>query len=194
MAPSSCTEVALDADAALLRIARRSLECGVRTGTPRLPAEGELVAELAAPAGAFVTLTRDGHLRGCIGTLQAQYPLAHTVATAACDAGLRDPRFPAVHEAELQALRIEIAVLGPLCALAVDSRAELLARLRPGEDGLLLRDGARQATFLPKVWELLPEAELFLEQLWAKAQLPARHWSAQLRCYRYAARSFGEAP
>lgn len=191
MAPSSSTEL-LDSGGELLRIARRSLEHGVRTGRPRLPPIDCLPAELAAPAGAFVTLTRQGRLRGCIGTVQASDPLGHTVAAAACDAALEDPRFPAVCEAELGALRVEVSVLGPLCEIEANSHAELVALLRPGEDGVLLREGRHRATFLPVVWESLPEAELFLEQLWAKARLPARHWSPALRCYRYSARRFAE--
>jgi len=193
MAPSPCIELAATERDLLLRIARAALAGAVDAGAAAPPwAENDLPPALTRPAGAFVTLSRERRLRGCIGALESTGTLARTVADAARDAALRDPRFPAVTAAELPDVRVEVSVLSSLQPLQVDSHDALLAALRPGSDGLLIIDGEYRATFLPKVWEQLPTADLFLAQLLAKAGLPAGHWSAAMRCLRYTAVSFGE--
>lgn len=141
---------------------------------------------LAAPGASFVTLHRnDGALRGCIGSIEARRPLATDVAANARAAALEDSRFEPVDVGELAELMLEVSVLSPLTPLAAASRAELLAALRRGVDGLLLEAGARRATFLPSVWEQLPEAERFLAQLERKAGLPVGGWPRGLRVFRY---------
>jgi len=148
--------------------------------------------ELDTPRAVFVTLTQARRLRGCIGTLEPVAPLAQAVVQAAISAALHDPRFPRLQVEELEQTRIEVSVLGPMAPLAADCRETLLAALEPGADGLMLEDRRHRATFLPKVWEQLPEPREFLEQLFAKAGLPGDHWSPTLRFHRYRTLTFGE--
>jgi AmmeMemoRadiSam system protein A len=140
----------------------------------------------------FVTLTRSARLRGCIGTLEPVTPLAIAVADSAHGAAYRDPRFPPMRPDELERTTIEISVLTATRPLAAASREVLLERLRPGVDGLVLQDGRHRSTFLPKVWEQLPDPREFLAQLLAKAGLPADHWSPTLQLHRYGALTFGD--
>lgn len=128
---------------------------------------------LAAPGACFVTLTLRGDLRGCMGSLVPVRPLIDDVRENALAAAFRDPRFAPLSAAEWPHVRVSIAVLGPTRPLRARSRAALLSQLRPGEDGLVLQapDG-RRATFLPAVWEQLPDGNEFLDHLLAKAGLP----------------------
>lgn len=143
---------------------------------------------------AFVTLKAAGQLRGCIGTLEAHSPLAEVVSDCAVGAALRDPRFPAVTAVELDAITISISVLAAPQALPVVDRDDLLMQLRPGSDGLVVHAGHRQATFLPQVWEQLPDPVSFVDQLLQKAGLPDGHWPAGMRFQRYQSVSFSEPP
>lgn len=143
--------------------------------------------------GAFVTLTLRQQLRGCIGTLEASEPLAETVADCARGAALRDPRFRPVREEELAELDLEVSVLTIPQAMRISERSDLLQQLRPRTDGLLLEHGRRRSTFLPQVWEQLPEPEVFLSQLLEKAGLPADYWSGGLRFSRYQSTSFRQS-
>jgi AmmeMemoRadiSam system protein A len=140
----------------------------------------------------FVTLTRETRLRGCIGTIQPSGPLVRAVAESAYSAAFRDPRFPQLQVEELAGTSIEISVLSPMEPLAAASRDALVAVLQPGVDGLLLEDGRYRSTFLPKVWEQLPDPDAFLDQLFLKAGLPAGHWSPSLRVHRYQTLTFSE--
>lgn len=187
MAHLPCIELSAADARALLGIARQSIRHGLSMGSTLDVDTGSLPASLGATVGVFVTLTRDGKLRGCIGSLSPASPLAQEVADAAYGAAFDDPRFPGLLRRELEGLAIEISLLSEMVPLAVSSREQLLATLRPGEDGLLLEDGRRRSTFLPKVWEQLPSPEAFVEQLLAKAGLPVNHWSATLRLHRYTA-------
>jgi len=176
----------------LLRSARRSIERGIDTAAPLQLDIDELEPVLREPAAVFVTLTRAGELRGCIGSLQALDALAQAVANAAFNAALRDPRFVRVGVAELDKITIEISVLSKLQSWQPDSRESLLQGLRPGVDGLLIEDRGQRATFLPQVWEKIPSAERFVGQLMLKAGLPARHWSSSIQLHRYQTLSFVE--
>lgn len=164
---------------ALLRLARDTLEIhfGLRRDEHPLP---DLPA-LTAPGASFVTLTQDGRLRGCIGSLQAWRPLADDVRDHARNAALHDPRFAPLDVTELARTRIEVSTLSPPQPLRCNDEAELLARLRPGQDGVILSAGRHCATFLPQVWEQLPEPGEFVAQLKRKAGLAADYWSAQVR-------------
>jgi AmmeMemoRadiSam system protein A len=147
-------------------------------------------AEAGAPwlreAGAcFVTLTRAGALRGCIGTLEAHRPLRDDVRANAVAAAVRDPRFAPLGLHELDHTEVEVSLLSPMQALPFDSEGEALARLRPGVDGLVFEFGGRRSTFLPQVWEQLPDAPTFMAQLKRKAGLPADFWHAGVRLQRY---------
>lgn len=165
----------------LLDLARRSIAHGLRHGQPLPPALAGQAPFLAEHRASFVTLTRDGQLRGCIGRLEAVRPLGADVADNAFAAAFRDPRFAPVRQEEFDALRLTVAVLTPPEPLPVRDEAELLAHLTPGEHGLILEFGAHRATFLPKVWEQLPEPAEFLAHLKCKAGLPADFWSAAIR-------------
>jgi AmmeMemoRadiSam system protein A len=176
----------------LIRIARDSLTTTVRTGTPLLPDAADLGPGIAVVRASFVTLRTDGELRGCTGSLEAVAPLGIDVARATSHSALADPRFPPVTDDELQGIRIEISVLSPLEPVPALDEQELLARLEPGVDGLVLALGHRRATFLPKVWEQLPDAAAFVRELRRKAGLPPAFWSSALEVYRYRTETFGE--
>lgn len=140
---------------------------------------------LAVPGATFVTLTQDGALRGCIGSLAAWRPLHEDVSENAVTAALHDPRFPKLRVPELPYTRIEVSLLSPLSELAFTSEQDALAQLRPGIDGVVLRCKTARGTFLPQVWDSLPEPRDFLAQLKCKAGLPADFWSDALRLERY---------
>lgn len=192
MPPSLCIELDETERAALLDIARRSIAHGLDQGRALNVDTAGLGEHLAAPAAVFITLTRDGDLRGCIGSLQALEPLARAVANSAFNAAFRDPRFAALGADELDAIRIEISVLSKMEPIAAESREALLDALQPGIDGLLLEDRGYRSTFLPKVWEKIASPAEFLEHLCLKAGLGARHWSDTIRFHRYRALSFAE--
>ena len=180
----------------LLLLARRSIRHGLDTGAA-LPVDLTTQPEaLRADGAAFVTLHLGGALRGCIGHLEPIQPLASDVADNAFAAAFRDPRFPPVCDAEFDDLHIEISVLTPSQPITFDSEDELLAALRPGIDGVILAEtgtgGERRGTFLPSVWEQLPQPRDFLRHLKLKAGLSPDHWSDQIRAWRYGTEAFGE--
>ncbi len=163
----------------LLELARQALELGVR-GQPLPPLVPEALTDtLRAPGASFVTLTKGGQLRGCIGTLAAYRPLAEDVRQHAIAAALEDYRFPPVSEAELPEVQIEISRLTPPRPLAYQTPEQLLEQLHPGVDGVVLRSGMRRATFLPQVWEKLPRPEDFLNQLCLKMGAPPDLWQRE---------------
>ncbi len=192
MAPSFCIELDAGQRRQLLGIARQSIGHGLRGIGPLPVAEDGLAGVLKARLGVFVTLTRNEALRGCIGSLQSIEPLARSVANSAYSAAFEDPRFTRLRVHEAEEVEVDISVLSPLEPIQVGSRRELLDLLQPGTDGLLLEDLRHRSTFLPKVWEQLPDPGQFLDQLLAKAGLPEHHWSATIRFQRYHTVSFSE--
>ena len=150
------------------------------------------VRELGEPGATFVTLTQNGQLRGCIGSLEAHRPLATDVAENARAAAFRDPRFAPLGKDEFARTRVEVSLLTPPEPFPVADEADALARLRPRIDGLILSYGRRRATFLPQVWESLPEAHQFIAQLKLKAGLPADFWHQQITLARYGVRKWKE--
>lgn len=160
----------------LLKIARQAVENAVK-GQP-LPELNlnELPPALAALGASFVTLTVDGRLQGCIGTLDAYQPLAKDVQEHAVAAALQDFRFSPVKPADLSLIRIEVSALAPHVQLPYSDPLDLVAKLRPGIDGVILQDGLRKATFLPQVWEKLPVPEEFLTHLCMKMGVPGDRW------------------
>lgn len=183
------------ADAArLIEIAEASLAHGLSHGRAlRLDPAVESSA-LQALGASFVTLrTADQALRGCIGTLEPTRALAVDVAENAYRAGFHDPRFDPLSPAEASGIELHLSLLNEPERLVVRCEAELLAQLRPGEDGLILRLGERRATFLPEVWEALPEPVDFLRALQRKAGLPPGHWSERLEVFRYSTTSIRAA-
>jgi uncharacterized protein len=160
----------------LLKLARQAMEAAVR-GEKLAPLDWHaLPARLRQPGATFVTLTRQGELRGCIGALEAHQSLAEDVCDHAMAAASQDYRFHPVQPAELPEIAIEVSHLTPPADLAYDSPQDLLLKLRPGVDGVTLIDGWQRATFLPQVWEKLPDPLLFLNQLCMKMGASPDHW------------------
>lgn len=158
-----------------------------------LPARAQQAAAfLAEPGASFVTLRSRGELRGCIGTLRAQRPLGEDVAHNARAAAFADPRFAPLARDEFDAVRIEVSLLTEPVPLQAAGEDQLTAMLRPYVDGVVLEFGARRSTFLPQVWESLPDGRRFLAQLKRKAGLPADFWSDQIRISRYTVRKWSE--
>lgn len=158
---------------------------------PPVPSEGVFSQNGAA----FVTLhTKPDHdLRGCIGTIAAYRPLGDDIAAHAVDAAVGDPRFNAMTAGELESVEIEISVLSEPKELSYRSVDELLEALRPGIDGVVIKHGGYSATFLPTVWEQLPDKELFLAHLCQKAGLPHDFYTTgKLTVYLYQSEVFSE--
>lgn len=147
---------------------------------------------LGEPGACFVTLMHDGALRGCIGSLLAQRALGDDVRANALAAAFHDPRFAPLQALELDRTAIEVSLLSPMQPLHHDSERSALAQLRPGIDGVVFEYGARRSTFLPQVWEQLPEVEVFMAQLKHKAGLPADFWHTGVRLQRYTVQKWKE--
>jgi AmmeMemoRadiSam system protein A len=184
----------LDLGRSLVTIARRAI--GAELGQPgdrddecaqaRHPA-------LDAPGATFVTLLKHGVLRGCIGTLEARRPLGVDVRVNAVAAAFTDPRFPRLGADEFMSTSVEVSLLSPPEPMMLDGEQALLAQLRPGIDGVVLAFADRRATFLPQVWDTLPEPADFLAELKRKAGLPADFWSADVRLSRYGVSKWRES-
>lgn len=179
--------------AQLLRVARESIKTGLLSGRPSPVNPAEYSETLQREGAAFVTLHKHGDLRGCIGSLEPHRPLVLDVAEHAFDAAFRDPRFPPVTKHELPDIALHIAVLTPMEPIPCDSEEDLLRKVRPGQDGLVIQEGEHRGTFLPAVWETLPEPRRFLKHLKQKAGLPQDYWSDTLVFYRYETIAIDEA-
>ncbi len=140
---------------------------------------------LEEPGATFVTLTRHGQLRGCIGSLEAWRGVGEDVSSNARSAAFRDPRFPPVRADEVRDLRVEVSLLSDTTPIDFVDEADAVAQLRPGVDGVVLSAAGRRGTFLPQVWEQLPEPVEFLAHLKRKAGLPVSHWGPDVRLERY---------
>jgi AmmeMemoRadiSam system protein A len=147
-------------------------------------------AWLQKPGACFVTLEFGAQLHGCIGTIEARRPLVEDVRRNAVLAAFEDPRSRPLRVDELATIDVAVAVLGPLAPLPFTDERHALAQLRPAIDGLLLRWRARRGVFLPKVWDTLPTAKAFLDQLKRKAGLPIDFWADDLTLERFEVRSF----
>ena len=156
--------------------------------------DSQALTETLQQVGAsFVTLTKRGELRGCIGSLEGRRPLAEDVRDNAISAAFHDPRFPPVTPDELQDLRVEVSVLSTPQPLAYDGADDLMSKLRPGVDGVVIESGWKRATFLPQVWEKIPDPKQFLEFLCRKAHLPADAYRQPgLKVYTYQVEKFKE--
>jgi uncharacterized protein len=164
----------------LLLLARQTIESAVASRTPAALSALELTPALQAHGAAFVTLTIAGELRGCIGSLQAFRPLVEDVRAHAIDAAFNDYRFQPVSEVEVPLLEIEISVLTAPQPLEYSTLLELPTLLKPNVDGVVLRDGLRSATFLPQVWEQIPDPALFLNQLCLKMGASSDLWRRKM--------------
>ena len=176
----------------LLTLAREEVErvLGIRASSP----PRTTASWLHAPGATFVTIKERGALRGCIGSLEARRPLLDDLRANARAAAFEDPRFPPVGVEELPALRFEVSLLSPPEPLPVATEEELLARLRPGTDGLVLSRGRHRGTFLPQVWEDLPDPRDFVRHLKAKAGFPPVGWPEGVAVSRYTVKKWSEAP
>jgi AmmeMemoRadiSam system protein A len=171
-----------DAGNILLPIARAAIarELG---RAEEAPAAGD--PWLQDPGASFVTLTRAGELRGCIGTLHAHRPVLEDVKANAVAAAFRDPRFKPLSAAELPAVRVELSLLSAVEPVAWTDEQHALSQLRPGVDGVIFEYGHHSSTFLPQVWETLADPTEFLWHLKRKAGLPPDFWDPEVKLSRY---------
>jgi hypothetical protein len=172
----------------LINIARGAIAGAL--GEARAPLPQEMW--LAEPGATFVTLTQCGELRGCIGSLEAHRPLAEDVHHNALAAAFRDPRFAPLARHELEQTQCEISLLSAAEAMAFRDEADALAQLRPGVDGVILQYSHYRSTFLPQVWEQLPQPRDFMAQLKRKAGLPDDFWVDEIRLSRYSVTKWKE--
>ncbi|MGH8548729.1 MAG: AmmeMemoRadiSam system protein A [Methylococcales bacterium] len=170
----------------LLDLCLASIRHGIDTGRVIWIEAARFNPALTVPRATFVTLLKNGDLRGCIGSVRATRPLVIDVARNAYAAALSDPRFDKVSAGELSALHIHISILSEPEAMSFTSESDLVNQLRPGIDGLVIEDEGRRGTFLPSVWESIPDPRTFLNQLKRKAGLAENHWSEQVKVSRYA--------
>lgn len=180
---------------ALIRLARRTIEALLRGKDVKAPDKATLARYpiLHIPRGVFVTLEKRGRLRGCIGELISEKPLYQGIQECAIKSATRDPRFPPVSDRELEKISISISVLGFPRRVQVADPASYPKVLRPGKDGVILVHRGRQSTYLPKVWEDLPEPVEFLSRLCLKQGSAATCWrDADSVLYRYGSYDFGE--
>lgn len=177
----------------LLRLARQAMELGVRGQALSPIDESTLPPALREVGATFITLTVHGQLRGCIGALEPYQPLAEDVREHAVAAALEDPRFPRVSERELNGIQIEVSRLTRPIPLEYKDSNDLLSKLRPHVDGVVMRHGFRRATFLPQVWEKIPNPAEFLSNLCYKMGLQAEAWRSQhLDVFTYQVEEFHE--
>ena len=175
--------------AALITTARGAIDAAFGRPAPRVRPH----AALDRAGATFVTLKQDGELRGCIGSLEAHRLLAVDVRENALAAAFGDPRFAPLALRELDVTTVEVSLLSPAARVEVADEEDLLARLEPGVDGIVLELGRRRATFLPQVWETLPDPRDFIGALKRKAGMPANFWSAEMRVSRYTVAKWHQA-
>ncbi|MGE4220116.1 MAG: AmmeMemoRadiSam system protein B [Alphaproteobacteria bacterium] len=178
----------------LVRLAIASINYGLEHGRPPAVDPNSFPPPLRENRACFVTLKRGRQLRGCIGSLEGHQPLARDVVENAWKAAFRDPRFPPLQAEERDGLSLSISVLSRPSPMRFKDEADLLAQLRPGVDGLIIRDAGRRSVFLPQVWEDLPDKREFLTRLKLKAGLAADHWSPSFHAERFTATSVAPAP
>jgi AmmeMemoRadiSam system protein A len=189
--PSSEPQGAPDDAGLLLDLADASVVAGLAGRPVPLPALDALPAALRREVGAFVTLTIDGALNGCIGNIEGAEPLGVAVPRLAWSAAFADPRLPALRADQYERLTISISILSPLAPMAVASRAGLVAALRAGADGLVIDMPPRRAAFLPSVWEQLPDPGDFVDSLYRKAGLRVGSWPPGMTAWHFSVMSFG---
>jgi len=183
-------ELSPEEAACLLAIARAGLVAAVQD-VDDAPDLASLPPRLRQPGASFVTLTRQGRLHGCIGSVTPQLPLALDVIKNVTGAALRDPRFPPLASVELPEVMIEVSVLSPLQACPYRDLDDLIRQVRPGVDGVLVERGWQRGLLLPQVWEKLPDPRDFLDHVALKASAgisiyddpDTRVWVFQVRCY-----------
>ena len=173
---------------ALLARARNAI--AAEFGFAAVPEPGHPALEKAGAT--FVTLTQEGELRGCIGSLEARRPLDADVRANAQAAAFSDPRFMPLAQAEFARTRVEVSLLTPATPLEFSDETDAISCLRPGVDGVILEYGSHRATFLPQVWDSLPDPRQFLSHLKRKAGLPADFWADGIKLSRYEVQKWKE--
>ncbi|MEX0775377.1 MAG: AmmeMemoRadiSam system protein A [Phycisphaeraceae bacterium] len=179
----------------LLEAARAAVLHGVEHRQAMTIDPASYAPVLRTIAATFVTLHVDGQLQGCVGTLEASRPLIADVVHHAYQAAFDDPRFAPLEEHQVPQLVVHISILDPAEEMTFTDEAHLLVQLRPGIDGLILEEPGgllgrrRRGTFLPSVWEMLPQPAAFVAHLKRKAGLPMDHWSPRMRVWRYTTQS-----
>ncbi len=174
----------------LLELAKASIKHGLQTGKPLKINLTDYPVEVREHRATFVTLHLKKQLRGCIGMLEAIRPLVEDIYENAFSAAFKDSRFPPLTHQEFKELEIHLSILTPAEHISFSSEQDLLDQLQHGIDGLILQEGYYKATFLPSVWESIPNPEQFLKNLKQKAGLPPDYWSNSIRFYRYRTESF----
>jgi uncharacterized protein len=175
----------------LLRLARASIDQALAADARAACPPGPWADALGAIRGSFVTLRIADELRGCCGSIDASCPLAQDVWCNAFASAFRDPRFPSLTSDEWPRVNVHISVLSELHPLVIASESALLDALEPQVDGVVLAFRGTRATFLPDVWEQLPEPQRFLRQLKLKAGWSPDFWSPDIRVWRYTTEGFG---
>jgi len=172
----------------LLAIARAAIarELGRETRSP------EGAPWLHDPGATFVTLRQAGELRGCIGSLEPRRTLLQDVKANAVSAAFRDPRFRPLHLGELDVTRVEVSLLSALEPIVFEDEQHALAQLEPGVHGITFEYGYHRSTFLPQVWEELPDRHEFIVHLKQKAGLPPDFWDPEVKLARYTVSKWGE--
>lgn len=173
-----------------LQVARESIQYGLQHGTALKIVSSDYSNNLQQDLATFVTLHKNGVLRGCIGALEAYQPLINDIVEHAYSAAFQDPRFPALQNNEYDQLDVEISVLGKPETMTIENEEDLLQQIRPNVDGLVLEFGYNRGTFLPSVWEQLPEKKEFLNHLKLKAGLSQQWWDNAVKISRYETFSF----
>ncbi len=169
----------------LVKLIVRSIDYGLVKGEPPKVAVNTFAKELQVKRATFVTLEKNGELRGCIGTIVPNRALVEDVVENAFRAAFKDPRFPPVTEEEKPDLSFSLSVLSPMSQMRFEGEADFLDQLRPLIDGVLIEDGGKRAVFLPQVWEQLPGKQDFLNHLRKKAGMPPGHWSDTMQAWRF---------
>ena len=177
-----------DLGTTLLTLARNAIAS--HFGQATAPATD--LPELHQAGATFVTLTQRGNLRGCIGSLEAWRPLLADVQENARNAAFHDPRFAPLRAEELPVTRVEVSLLTPAESMTFTDEADALTQLRPETDGVIFSAGSHRSTFLPQVWEQLPEPAVFLAHLKQKAGLPPNYWGPDVRLERYTVKKWKE--
>ena len=188
-------KLTLEEQQTLLRLAREAIERGVNGEKLSPLEESSLPPNLREKGSSFITLTHHGELRGCIGALEPYQSLAEDVREHAVAAALKDPRFPAVRVEELNGIKIEVSRLTRPTPLDFKDANDLLSKLRPFVDGVILRDGAtgRRGTFLPQGWEKISDPAEFLNNLCYKMGMSENTWrSRHLEVLTYEVEEFHE--
>jgi AmmeMemoRadiSam system protein A len=147
---------------------------------------------LEEPGATFVTLTLQGQLRGCIGSLEAYRPLIEDIQSNAVASAFRDPRFPPLSKEEFSEVLIEVSLLSKPEIIRHHNEEEALAQLTPGRDGVIIELGRQRATYLPQVWAQLPDTHDFISHLKQKAGLPEDYWSEDIRLMHYTVQKWHE--